>query len=64
MKVNGKQIKLTKSLSLKEYLEQENYVLLRVAVEKNGQIIPRADFANTMLNDDDKLEIVSFVGGG
>lgn len=64
MKVNGKQIKLAKSLSLKEYLEQENYVLLHVAVEKNGQIISRADFANTMLNDDDKLEIVSFVGGG
>lgn len=64
MKVNGKQIKLTKSLSLKEYLEQENYVLLRVAVEKNGQIIPRADFAATMLADNDSLEIVSFVGGG
>lgn len=64
MKVNGKQVKLTKPLSLKEYLEQENYVLLHVAVEKNGQIIPRADFAETMLNDDDKLEIVSFVGGG
>lgn len=64
MKVNGKQINLAKSLSLKEYLEQENYVLLHVAVEKNGQIIPRADFAATMLNNDDKLEIVSFVGGG
>ncbi len=64
MKVNGKQIKLTKSLSLKEYLEQEGYVLLRVAVEKNGQIIPRADFAAVMLCDEDSLEIVSFVGGG
>lgn len=64
MKVNGKQIKLTKSLSLKEYLEQESYVISRVAVEKNGQIIPRADFAATMLADEDSLEIVSFVGGG
>lgn len=64
MKVNGKQIKLARSLSLKEYLEQEGYMILRVAVEKNGQIIPRADFAATMLFDEDSLEIVSFVGGG
>lgn len=64
MKVNGKHIKLAKSLSLQEYLEQEGYVIARVAVEKNGQIIPRADFAAAMLCDEDSLEIVSFVGGG
>lgn len=64
MKVNGKQIKLAAPLCLKDYLEQEGYVLLRIAVEKNGQIIPRADFAKAMLCDEDSLEIVNFVGGG
>ncbi len=36
----------------------------RVAVEKNGQIVPRARFADEPLCDADTLEIVQFVGGG
>ncbi len=37
---------------------------LRVAVEKNGKIVPRARFADEPLGDADTLEIVRFVGGG
>lgn len=36
----------------------------RVAVELNGDIVPRAQWVNAALNDGDKLEIVHFVGGG
>jgi thiamine biosynthesis protein ThiS len=36
----------------------------RVAIEHNGNIIPRTDWANTGLEDGDRLEIVHFVGGG
>jgi len=36
----------------------------RVAIEHNGNIVPRADWANTGLEDGDRLEIVHFVGGG
>lgn len=36
----------------------------RVAVELNGNIVPRAEFGNTELNNGDSLEIVHFVGGG
>ena len=35
-----------------------------VAVELNGNIIKQADFGSTTITDADKLEIVSFVGGG
>ena len=35
-----------------------------VAVERNHEIIRRAEHASTMLADDDRLEIVQFVGGG
>ena len=35
-----------------------------VVVERNGQILPRERFAQTRLADDDRLEIVQFVGGG
>ena len=36
----------------------------RVAVELNGDIVPRAGFGDVRLNDGDSLEIVHFVGGG
>jgi sulfur carrier protein len=36
----------------------------RLAIEKNGEIVPRSQFDTAMLNDGDKLEIVGAVGGG
>jgi sulfur carrier protein len=36
----------------------------RVAVERNGEIVPRASWFQVNLNDGDKLEVVQFVGGG
>jgi len=36
----------------------------RVAVERNGQIVPRSQHARTALHDGDRLEIVVAVGGG
>ena len=35
-----------------------------VAVERNGEIVPRAAHASTRLSDGDRLEVVHFVGGG
>ena len=36
----------------------------RVAVEHNGEIVPRAQWTETPLSDSDRLEVVQFVGGG
>lgn len=36
----------------------------RLAIERNGEIIPRSQFAETLVQDGDKLEIVGAVGGG
>lgn len=36
----------------------------RVALERNGEIVPRAAWANTPLAEGDKIEVVHFVGGG
>jgi thiamine biosynthesis protein ThiS len=36
----------------------------RVAVEHNGTIVPRAEWANAALSEGDRLEVVHFVGGG
>ncbi|WP_233104091.1 sulfur carrier protein ThiS [Haliangium ochraceum] len=36
----------------------------RVAVERNREVVPRAEHASTTLSDGDTLEVVGFVGGG
>jgi sulfur carrier protein len=36
----------------------------RLAIERNGEIVPRSQFQQTVLNSGDKLEIVGAVGGG
>jgi sulfur carrier protein len=36
----------------------------RIAIERNGEIVPRSQFAEVRLNEGDKLEIVGAVGGG
>ena len=64
MKVNGEQIILSKKIPLAEFLQQEGYAPEKIAVELNGEIIPRSRYASVILMDADKLEIVSFVGGG
>ncbi|MBQ6474551.1 MAG: sulfur carrier protein ThiS [Victivallales bacterium] len=46
------------------YLAEARYDLQRVAVERNGEIVPKAKYAETVLQDGDVLEVVSFVGGG
>ena len=64
MYVNGKQIAVQNGISINDFLEKENYNIQRVAVEKNGSIIPKKSFSTETLSDNDKIEIVNFVGGG
>lgn len=64
MRVNGKDIELKRGMTLAEFLAEHNYRTELVAVERNGQIVPRTEFGAVVLQDGDELEIVSFVGGG
>ena len=64
MRVNGVEASLGGDFTLKRFLESEGYDLGRIAVEKNGVIVSRARYETEVLIDDDRLEIVSFVGGG
>ena len=49
---------------MQEFLLQEGYIKEQIAVERNGEIVPKAQFEQVMLSDGDVLEIVHFVGGG
>lgn len=62
--VNGKPEELEGSVTVKEYLERKQYRTDRVAVEKNGEIVPKSSYEDTKICQGDCLEIVSFVGGG
>lgn len=63
VKINGIQTDMA-GMSILDTLSAHNYNPKRVAVERNGNIVPKAAYAETILQEDDVLEVVSFVGGG
>ncbi len=63
VKINGEE-KNAVGKTVSEYLSESGYDLKRVAVELNGDILPKAQYESVLLQDGDCMEIVSFVGGG
>ena len=64
LQVNGKQVELEGPIPLVLYIEQLGVNPRTVAVEHNGEIIPRTAFATVVLKEGDRVEIVRMVGGG
>lgn len=62
--INGQAQEISTPINLAMYLKEYNYPIDKIAVELNGMIIPKAKYNETLLNSNDKLEIVTFVGGG
>lgn len=62
--VNGNKITDADNLKLSDFLHREGYNTTLIAVECNGEIIPKASYEEKKLEDGDHLEVVSFVGGG
>jgi sulfur carrier protein len=62
--INGKEQSFDASLTLAQLIEQLGMKGDRVAAELNREIVSRAQWEQTTLNDGDHLEIVHFVGGG
>ena len=62
--INGQPQTVQEGLSLSDLIAQLNMKAERVAVERNGVIVPRNDWPQTALQKGDRLEIVHFVGGG
>jgi sulfur carrier protein len=64
LSINGQIQRVEPGESVVRLLESLELAGKRVAVEKNGEIVPRSRFADTRLADGDQLEIVVAVGGG
>ena len=62
--VNGQPEALQAELTVLALLESRGLVGKRLAVERNGEIVPKARHADVKLADGDRLEIVVAVGGG
>ncbi len=62
--LNGEPRRFPEPLNCAALLAQLDLAGKRVALERNGEIVPRSRFAEQMLADGDRLEIVVAVGGG
>ena len=62
--INGEDRQFESALTISALLDRLGMKPDRVAVELNRELVPRERWGTTQLSDDDKLEIVHFVGGG
>ena len=62
--INGEARAFAAPLTLAQLVETLSLVGKRIAIEKNGAIVPRSQYAETPLAENDRLEIVVAVGGG
>lgn len=64
IKVNGENKSIPQNISILNLLESYKLNKDRVVIELNRNILKQSDFESTTLNENDELEIVTFVGGG
>ena len=62
--VNGNKEKLEKGTNILEFIKSKGTDPEQVVVEYNGKILDDASWADTVIEDGDRLEILKFVGGG
>ena len=62
--INGEHRRVPAGTSLAQLIAEVGLDPLRVAVERNLEIVPRSTLGQVRVEDGDELEIVTFVGGG
>ncbi len=62
--INGEPRQLPTNISVATLVEEMGLTGKRIALERNGEIVPRSTFPTQLLSDNDRLEIVVAVGGG
>ena len=64
IQLNGDPYEISNGTNLNELLNNLKIQKNKVAVEVNGEIVEKNKYPNLILNKDDKVEIVQFIGGG
>ena len=62
--LNGEKINIADSLNVMGLIELYELPASKVAVERNLEIVTKSAYVTTMLKENDKIEIVHFIGGG
>ena len=64
IQLNGDPYEINTATNLNELLNKLKIQKNKVAIEVNGEIIEKNKYTKLILNKDDKVEIVQFIGGG
>lgn len=64
VRINGEHRRVAEGISIAELVGELGFDPLRVAVERNLEVVPRSTLAAVPVQDGDDFEIVRFVGGG
>ena len=64
IQLNGKKVVIKSNYSLFDLLKKYKLINKKVAIEYNGRIVSKNNFNQKILKENDKIEIVHFIGGG
>ena len=64
IQLNGNSYEVSNGTNLEDLLNKLKIKKNKVAIEVNGEIVEKNKYSNLILNKDDKVEIVHFIGGG
>ena len=64
LRINGAERRFFRPLTVRELVGELGFEGKRVAIERNGEIVPRSRYGEVALVDGDRLEVVVAVGGG
>lgn len=64
LSINGKPRQFESAIMMADLIRDLGLEGKRIAVERNGEIVPRSEFVSVELTDGDSIEIVGAVGGG
>tara|TARA_A100001015_G_scaffold60205_1_gene66407 strand:- start:968 stop:1171 length:204 start_codon:yes stop_codon:yes gene_type:complete len=64
IQLNGKKVLIKSNYSIFDLLKKYKLIKKKIAIEVNGTIIPKVNYRKKKLLNNDKIEIVHFIGGG
>tara|TARA_B100001029_G_scaffold114669_1_gene94865 strand:+ start:473 stop:718 length:246 start_codon:yes stop_codon:yes gene_type:complete len=64
IQLNGKKISINTNFSVRDLIKKYKLKEKKIAIELNGVILPKQNYIKKKLKNNDKIEIVQFIGGG
>ena len=64
IQLNGKKVVIKSNFSILDLLKKYKLTNKKVAIEHNGIIVPKVSYKKKFLKNNDRIEVVTFIGGG